>query len=646
MPRCNGLVLLLFLAQAGAQQQARDTVPILRPAITVLGEISDLPGPVNLSPDNVALSPNGRLIVFTTFNDARIWNTLTHEGAILVTGPVHVMTWGPKGDALVLQTHAGPLTYQGTELSRDPGIWTIRLDSISGKVLEPPHLVAKVPVNHGLFFSPDQQMIAFAQAHGSYVTSVSVVPAAGGVPRILASGVEVGVGRWNSDGSAVYYDAFENSSSPTPTHYRVPLTGGSPLPIKVVGTIPPNLPDDSWRVIDPATGKTAAYMAIPPGVEVSDWSGVGGWPGRSEIAGLRYFRQRGLRVVSLADGSVRNLSDPATEVVAGPEWLTGDRVAVIIRQSGNLALLIQQADGSKARTFPLSPPAIGDQLRISPDGRYAAFVGKTTRFQSIELVDLASGRQGKALIKTPADHGGGNEPEGRTIGAFAWSDDSASILYLSDVATATPVVHQVTLSGADRTLRPLPTFIYGSSPISFPSTRHPEFVEFAGAQSERGGGAVVLVPIAAGPPRVILPELASAGLMSPDGHTMAVQVPPARGDAKVAIGLVSLDGAITRKLPLSFIALPVMAQWHPDGQQILVLGRQKPGFEQEVSVYSVPINGNSPTMVASVGLTRGGAAMTVSPTGRFIAVTTAAAARATFLKLHFDTSHVFQTRGE
>jgi hypothetical protein len=77
-----------------------------------------------------------------------------------------------------------------------------------------------------------------------------------------------------------------------------------------------------------------------------------------------------------------------------------------------------------------------------------------------------------------------------------------------------------------------------------------------------------------------------------------------------------------------------------------MLARQKPGFEQEVSVYSVPINGNVPTTVASEGSTRGDAALTVSPSGKFVAVTTAAAARATFLKLKFDTSHVFQTRGE
>ena len=96
-----GLALLLFLTQAGAERRVGAAIPVLRPtAITVLREASDIPGPVNLSLDNVALSPNGRLFTYTTYNDLRIWNMLTQEEAIIVTGPVHVAEWGSKGDAL------------------------------------------------------------------------------------------------------------------------------------------------------------------------------------------------------------------------------------------------------------------------------------------------------------------------------------------------------------------------------------------------------------------------------------------------------------------------------------------------------------------------------------------------------------------
>jgi hypothetical protein len=637
-----GLALLFFLTHSDAEQRVRPPVPVLRPTITVLGEASDVPGPVDLALDNVALSPNGRLITYTTYNDLRIRDTLTHEEAIILTGPVHVAEWGSKGDVLVFQTHAGPLTYQGKELSRDPAIWTIRLDSITGRVLEPPRLVAQVPVNHAAVFSPDQQMIALVQWHGWYVSSLAVVPAMGGVPRILAGGVEVAHYEWNSDGSALYYSAFESSSSTNPTRYRVPLAGGAPVPIKQDRPMPPGVPDNVWRVTDRSTGEISAYMEIPAGVDVTDWNGLGAWPGRNEIAGVRYSRPRRLRVVRLADGNIRDLSDPATEVVSTPEWFADDRVTFIIRQGAKLALQIQQVDGSNPRTIPLSNDSVGHQLQISPDGRYAAFVGQSLRFQSIELVDLAVGQR-KALVKIPADHGNGNAPEGRTIGAFAWSDNSASILYVSDVWTAAPAIHQVTLSGADKTLRPLPTFIYGPTLVSFPSTKHQDFVELAGARNEKGGGAVVLVPIGVGPPRVVLSEVASAGPMSPDGHTLALPIAPANGQG-AQIRLAATDRSSTRNLVLSFLALPVMSQWHPDGQQLFMLGRQKSGFEQEVSIYSVPINGNPPSVVANVGTTRGGAALAVSPSGKFIAVTTAAAARATFLKLQYDTSKVSQTR--
>jgi Tol biopolymer transport system component len=87
-----------------------------------------------------------------------------------------------------------------------------------------------VSVNHGVHLSPDQRMIAFAQAHGSYVSSLFVVPTAGGTPRILASGVEVADVQWAADGSSLYYSAHENSSSRTRTRYRVSLSGGAPIP--------------------------------------------------------------------------------------------------------------------------------------------------------------------------------------------------------------------------------------------------------------------------------------------------------------------------------------------------------------------------------------------------------------------------------
>jgi dipeptidyl aminopeptidase/acylaminoacyl peptidase len=335
-----------------------------------------------------------------------------------------------------------------------------------------------VPVNHGVPLSPDERMIAFAQFHDSYVSSLSVVPVTGGTPRILASGVEVASVRWSADGSAIYYSAHENASSRSRTRYRVPLARGATVPIEDERPIPLNIADNVWGVLNPATGRLSAYTAFPDDVEVSDWAGIEGWPGRREMAAVRHTRPRGLRVVNLSDRSVRDLIDTTAEVVDGPEWFADGRLAVIIREDGNLKLLTQTADGGRVRSYPLLHNASARQLRISPNGRYAAFQSAAGGFGMIEVMDLGSGRE-QTLVLSADAFGDGGGPEGMGLGPIAWSDDSNRILYIADVFTAVPTVRERSLTGIEKTLRPLPRFVYGQGARSFPSTTQPHSVEFA-----------------------------------------------------------------------------------------------------------------------------------------------------------------------
>jgi len=621
----------LFM-QANGQGPSTGGVPVLRPQVVVLGDAPDFGG-------GAALSPNGRLIAYGVGRDPGlyIWNTVTQEHFALVTGPVHVHHWMPTGDAVLFQTHPGALSYQGAELSRESSIWTIRVDSISGKPVEAPHLVARVPVNHGLALSPDQRMIAFAQYHGTYVSSLCVVPVAGGTPRILASGVEVAHPRWGADGS-VYYTAHENSSSRTPTLYRVPLAGGVPVPIREVQLLPFDFADNVWGVFNPATGMLVAYTAFPEDVAVSDWWGITGWPGRRELAGVRSVQPRGLRVVALADRSTRDVIDMTAEVVDGPEWFADNQVAVIVRESGKLVLLTLRADGSGTRRFPLLHHKTASHLRISPDSRYAAFHTEGGDYGAIEIMDLASGRE-QTLVLSAYKFGDGSGPEGMGLGDTAWRNDSKGILYVADIWAVTPTVHERLLTGADKTLRPLPRYIYGDgAPPLFPSKKQPEFVEIVGRNPTYGVAAVFLVPIGDGPPRVVFAGPALGGPLSPDGRMLAIQIGPQNGGGGIQVRLATADGSSQRDLPIPFIARPWI-QWHPDGQHLLVLGREKAGAP--LSIYSVPINGDTPIVVTPVGSTRDDAVLRVSPDGRFVAVTVAGTPRATFVKLVYDVSGAF-----
>jgi hypothetical protein len=285
--------------------------------------------------------------------------------------------------------------------------------------------------------------------------------------------------------------------------------------------------------------------------------------------------------------------------------------------------------------LPLAHTRNVEQLLISPDGRYATFIGAVGGWGTVELVELASGRQ-QTLVTSADDFGSGSAPEGRGLGGLAWSQDSKKILYIADIWTATPAVHEVTLAGSDTTLRPLPRFIYGPGPLFFPNSAGPRFVELAGAGNFQGGGAVTLVPIEHALPRVVLPKRALGGPLSPDGRTLAVQIPPPSGQGPIQLELVSVDSSNARDLPLPFIAVPGV-RWHPDGQHLLVLGRES--AEAPVSVYSVPINGTSPSLIARLASTRE-ESLSVSTDGRYVAVTVSGTPMATLLKLEYDLAGV------
>jgi WD40-like Beta Propeller Repeat len=468
------LVSHALSAQVQTRISAAPRVPVLHPTrISVIAEFQDSGrGDIPLGAE---ASPNGRLIVYGTDRaDLTMYNTVSHTHTVLVTGPVHGFNWGPKGDMLALQAHPGPLLYRGKELGREPSIYTIRIDSLTGEVLEPPHLVAKVRVNHSVFVSPDEQTIAFAQSYGWYVSTLSVVPAAGGVPRVLATAIEVHGIRWSPDGRWLFYDAFRNSSS-SRTEYRISAAGGTPEPLFESTHDPISVGQNCGGIVDPWTRRLIARYDFPADVTVAELE----W--RKDLIAVRYVAPQGLRVLNASDGTVRDVVDSTTPTVSAPQWAQDGRLVAFVRDSERTELLVQNADGTDARRLRVShasadywnPPDL-NSLRVSPDGRYAAFVGVAGGYQTIELVDLVTGRQ-RTLARVTSDFGDGSSPEGMGIGPLAWRIDSKSLCYLRDIGTEDPSVHEVTITGADRRVRPLPNSIYGRGPFcrSWYSRRQP-----------------------------------------------------------------------------------------------------------------------------------------------------------------------------
>ena len=614
------LLVTLFMpfASASAQRPSTAALPVIQPRMTVVTSMYDATPTGALLPNDAAISPNGKLLAYSTRGDLRLINASTGATRVIFEGNVHTFTWGQRGDALGM-THDDPQT--GT---RD--IYVLHLDPDTGVPKGPSVKAAVGPVNHGAYLSPDESLIAFpqplwdsARAMWSERAALVVAPANGGPVRTLAVAQDLkGIG-WSPDGRTIYYEGFPDASSKKRQIFRVPVAGGQPALVRDVTDAP-------WpNHVDPVSRRVTAVYAVPPDVSVTDWSGT------NPLAGVRVTYPRGLRIINTADGTTRDLIDLPAEVGV-PEWFpNGKRLAIIARRNDKLVLLTLNADGTGERsyTFTVAPRFNGvgpdnAHLQVSPDERFAAFLSDGR--ETIELLDLVTGTQ-RTLVKVQAD---GSAPEGLGIGQLMWSGDSKSIRYVYGVWTADRrAVHKVTLGGEDKAVLALPP---SWQTASFPANT---------VASPRGDAGIVelfdaqhlaIVPLSGGEARTVYRgQIRNSGSLSPDGRIMAIR--DVNGQPAKQVTLVSLDDGSARVIAHSFIQVPGLA-WHPDGRRLLIMGREVQ--DGPVSIYSVPIDGSAPRVLAPVGSNRNESVIAVSPDGKLIAVTVSGTPTANFFRLDYE----------
>ena len=535
------LLLIPFLpfAPGMAQRSSPAAIPIIQPRITTVGFIKDSSGTDAQLPLDAGISPNGKLLAYSTRDDLRLINASTGQVRVIFEGNVHTFTWGPKGDALGI-THDDPKT--GT---RD--IYVLHLDPVTGVSSGPAVKAALGSINHGAFLSPDESLIAFAKpvwdnARATWTDSAELVvaPVNGGPVRTLAAAQDLKSINWSPDGRTIYYSGFADTSSKKRQIFRLPVARGRPAVVR-------DVTNDPWpNCVDPATRRVIAAYAVPPNVSVTDWSGT------NPLAGVRLTYPRGLRVIDTGDGTTRDLIDLTAEVGV-PEWFpNGKRLAVIARRKNKLLLLTLNADGTEEQSYAFTVRPyfqgvgpLNAHLQVSPDGTFAAFLGES--LETIELLNLATGAQ-RTLVKTQAD---GSAPEGLVIGQLMWSADSKSIRYLYGVRVpARRSVHEVSLDGVDKSVLALPGSLFETSASWEQNAWFPADTV---ASPRRDAGIVELfdrqhlaiIPLSGGEARTVYRgQVRTPGTLSPDRRTMALR--DVNGQDLKQVTLVSLDDGSTR----------------------------------------------------------------------------------------------------
>ncbi|MGE5344952.1 MAG: protein kinase domain-containing protein [Acidithiobacillales bacterium] len=338
-----------------------------------------------------------------------------------------------------------------------------------------------------------------------------------------------------------------------------------------------------------------------------------------------------LAQVSLAGGAPRDLLEGVSSASWGPG---GSSFAVLVR-----------ARGARRIEFPsgqvlLSTPDYIDDVCVSPEGRYVAFLSRpnTSTGYSVDVVDRDGKR--RSLSK------GWNYVQS---GGLAWSPKGDEVWFAGDRDGGTRWLNAASLSGAERVLTRLPddgavhdVFRDGRLLLTREVRRHSVVVLPPGESRERDLSWLDFSSVASLTPdgrKVLIVEFGEGGgagytsylrktdgspatrlteggsVLSPDGRWAVAVV---RGGPPKLM-LVPAGAGETRPLPLGGITSTNWMEWTPDGRHVLFNGRERgAGYR----VYRKDVNSPAlPEALTPEGYAIPWGSQPVSPDGtRFFAV--------------------------
>lgn len=257
------------------------------------------------------------------------------------------MDWSDDGKSLLVAERSSP---------QDPfRLYRLSIEDGQKKVM------ATVPGPDIGFpvLSPDGETVAFAQGASDFSQDLHVVSVAGGKPRRLTfDNRPIGGLTWTADGREI---VFSSRRAGLPHLWRIPLSGGSPLPVSAVGV---NAFGPSIR------GNQLAYVHLS--VDLNIW--------QTEAPHYTGARSPPTRLIS---STVHD-----ADVAISPD---GRRLAFVSDRSGYREIWSCEGDGSKPMQMSHLQSSLGGSPQWSPDGRSIAFDSWLGRYAVVFVMSADGG---------------------------------------------------------------------------------------------------------------------------------------------------------------------------------------------------------------------------------------------------------------
>ena len=572
------------------------------------------------------VSPDGRFVLFGTRSELRVLNVATGQSTKLADGEAWSLAWSAKMDRIAWA--------RGDADRKGQYVWTMPIDPKSAASKGPAQRVTMGPSKYPAI-SPDGKWIAF-QAADSGVTGnfaglaphhLSIVPVTGGPERILASFDEGIEGEhWSADSKSLFVPAAPRGL-PKATLSRVYLDG---RPTQIIRAekpewVPGMTSDHAHIVVVPAhspiavgdaaivldtTGKELGRAQLPVGT-VHEYDA----PIDSSLVWVWIKTRHAIDILGPSGSPAKRVS--IGETSSSPMWSPdGKHIAFQVRENGHNVLALMNADGSGVQVLH-DAMVRGDQwgARWSPDSKTIGYANRDAH--EFRILDIAS-RASRTVLTDST----------RRIGNWTWRPDSKSVAAVMVAQQSPPSgsIDEITTTGARKHL-----IDFGQPPIV--PTSGFQFID-GSTVFVRADSVAYVVPLTGAAPRrltAIPRETRVFGIgVSADRRLIASpMLDNARGELN-QVEVLSVESGERRLVRVPFQVTIGFQPLFADNDRTLLVFGQPSGDSTGTHLYSVPLNGDAPRMIASVGGANG-ASVTQSPDGKSFAYTVQAERTTTLL---------------